>query len=138
MDTIIKNLNYTAEEINDILASVSTKARESELADVKNDLNNLSTYVHEEFKHKTTLAEYGIEDAKIEGDVVTLGGVTIEPLTKNSWEVEKQELLLEIEKLKNRLDILEALGTPDYTLVDSAGNIFASKDGNYFVTKQLN
>ena len=135
MDTIIKNLNYTAEEINDILASVSTKARESELADVKNDLNNLSTYVHEEFKNKTTLAEYGIEDAKIEGDVVTLGGVTIEPLTKNSWEVEKQELLLEIEKLKNRLDILEA---PDYTLVDSAGNIFASKDGKYFVTKQLN
>ena len=135
MDTIIKNLNYTAEEINDILASVSTKARESELADVKNDLNNLSTYVHEEFKNKTTLAEYGIEDAKIEGDVVTLGGVTIEPLTKNSWETEKQELLLEIEKLKNRLDILEA---PDYTLVDSAGNIFASKDGNYFVTKQLN
>ena len=131
----IKNLNYTAEEINDILASVSTKARESELADVKNDLNNLSTYVHEEFKNKTTLAEYGIEDAKIEGDVVTLGGVTIEPLTKNSWETEKQELLLEIEKLKNRLDILEA---PDYTLVDSAGNIFASKDGNYFVTKQLN
>ena len=126
MDTIIKNLNYTAEEINDILASVSTKARESELADVKNDLNNLSTYVHEEFKNKTTLAEYGIEDAKIEGDIVTLGGVTIEPLTKNSWE---------IEKLKNRLDILEA---PDYTLVDSAGNIFASKDGNYFVTKQLN
>ena len=135
MDTIVKNLNYTAEEINDILASVSTKARESELADVKNDLNNLSTYVHEEFKNKTTLAEYGIEDAKIEGDVVTLGGVTIEPLTKNSWETEKQELLLEIEKLKNRLDILEA---PDYTLVDSAGNIFASKDGNYFVTKQLN
>ena len=135
MDTIIKNLNYTAEEINDIRASVSTKARESELADVKNDLNNLSTYVHEEFKNKTTLAEYGIEDAKIEGDIVTLGGVTIEPLTKNSWEVEKQELLLEIEKLKNRLDILEA---PDYTLVDSAGNIFASKDGNYFVTKQLN
>lgn len=135
MDTIIKNLNYTAEEINDILASVSTKARESELADVKNDLNNLSTYVHEEFKNKTTLAEYGIEDAKIEGDIVTLGGVTIEPLTKNSWETEKQELLLEIEKLKNRLDILEA---PDYTLVDSAGNIFASKDGNYFVTKQLN
>lgn len=135
MDTIIKNLNYTAEEINDILASVSTKARESELADVKNDLNNLSTYVHEEFKNKTTLAEYGIEDAKIEGDIVTLGGVTIEPLTKNSWKVEKQELLLEIEKLKNRLDILEA---PDYTLVDSAGNIFASKDGNYFVTKQLN
>lgn len=135
MDTIIKNLNYTAEEINDILASVSTKARESELADVKNDLNNLSTYVHEEFKNKTTLAEYGIEDAKIEGDVVTLGGVTIEPLTKNSWETEKQELLLEIEKLKNRLDILEA---PDYTLVDSAGNIFASIDGNYFVTKQLN
>ena len=131
----IKNLNYTAEEINDILASVSTKARESELADVKNDLNNLSTYVHEEFKNKTTLAEYGIEDAKIEGDIVTLGGVTIEPLTKNSWEVEKQELLLEIEKLKNRLEILEA---PDYTLVDSAGNIFASKDGNYFVTKQLN
>lgn len=131
----IKNLNYTAEEINDILASVSTKAKESELADVKNDLNNLSTYVHEEFKNKTTLAEYGIEDAKIEGDIVTLGGVTIEPLTKNSWEVEKQELLLEIEKLKNRLDILEA---PDYTLVDSAGNIFASKDGNYFVTKQLN
>lgn len=131
----IKNLNYTAEEINDILASVSTKARESELADVKTDLNNLSTYVHEEFKNKTTLAEYGIEDAKIEGDIVTLGGVTIEPLTKNSWEIEKQELLLEIEKLKNRLDILEA---PDYTLVDSAGNIFASKDGNYFVTKQLN
>lgn len=131
----IKNLNYTAEEINDILASVSTKAKESELADVKTDLNNLSTYVHEEFKNKTTLAEYGIEDAKIEGDIVTLGGVTIEPLTKNSWEVEKQELLLEIEKLKNRLDILEA---PDYTLVDSAGNIFASKDGNYFVTKQLN
>ena len=91
--------------------------------------------LNEEFKNKTTLAEYGIEDAKIEGDVVTLGGVTIEPLTKNSWEVEKQELLLEIEKLKNRLDILEA---PDYTLVDSAGNIFASKDGNYFVTKQLN
>ena len=54
---------------------------------------------------------------------------------KASWETEKQELLLEIEKLKNRLDILEA---PDYTLVDSAGNIFASKDGNYFVTKQLN
>ena len=135
MDTIIKNLNYTAEEINDILASVSTKARESELADVKNDLNNLSTYVHEEFKNKTTLAEYGIEDAKIEGDVVTLGGVTIEPLTKNSWEVEKQELLLEIEKLKNRLDILEALETPDNTLVDSEGNIFASKDRNYFVTK---
>lgn len=131
----IKNLNYTAEEINDILASVSTKAKESELADVKTDLNNLSTYVHEEFKNKTTLAEYGIEDAKIEGDIVTLGGVTIEPLTKNSWEIEKQELLLEIEKLKNRLDILEA---PDYTLVDSAGNIFASKDGNYFVTKQLN
>ena len=138
MDSIIKNLNYTAEEINDILASVSTKAKESELADVKNDLNNLSTYVHEEFKNKTTLAEYGIEDAKIEGDIVTLGGVTIEPLTKNSWEVEKQELLLEIEKLKNRLDIFEALETPDNTLVDSEGNIFATKDKNYFVTKQLN
>ena len=61
-----------------------------------------------------------------------MGEVTIEPLTKDSWKTEKQELLLEIEKLKNRLDILEA---PDHTLVDSVGNIFASKDGNYFVTK---
>ena len=47
MGNIIKNLNHTAEEINDILASVSTKAGESELVNVKNDLNNLSTYVHE-------------------------------------------------------------------------------------------
>ena len=47
-------------------------------------------------------------------------------------------ILLEIEKLNNRLDIFEALETPDNTLVDSEGNIFATKDKNYFVTKQLN
>lgn len=81
MDTIIKNLNHTAEEINDILASVSTKVGESELVDVKNDLNNLSTYVHEQFKKKTTLAEYGIEDANISETTITLGENSIDVAT---------------------------------------------------------
>ena len=109
MGNIIKNLNHTAEEINDILASVSTKAGESELVNVKNDLNSLSTYVHEQFKKKTTLAEYGIEDANISETTITLGENSIEVATSEglSQAITDLTALIEEKADKSALAVVE-------------------------------
>ena len=109
MGNIIKNLNHTAEEINDILASVSTKAGESELVNVKNDLNSLSTYVHEEFAKKTTLAEYGIEDANISETTITLGENSIEVATSEglSQAITDLTALIEEKADKSALAVVE-------------------------------
>ena len=70
MDSIIKNLNYSAEETNDILASVSTKARIVDLEEVKLDeleetinslqenLSNFSTNI----QNTHTIDKQGLED----------------------------------------------------------------------------
>ena len=158
MDSIIKNLNYHAEEINDILAAVSTKARIVDLNEVKQDVADMTNLMHDYMEEKntkfeelegvvnsfegrltnlntahetlsenfntksteidsdissineninaansnietlqenvttiqefidterTTLSDYGITDAKIENGIITLGGNTIEPITKH-------------------------------------------------------
>ena len=165
MDSIIKNLNYRAEEVNDILASVSTKAKAADLNDVKVRVEDMITLIHDYMEEKntkfeelegvvnsfegrltnlntahetlsenfntksteidekfasidsdissineninttnsnigtlqenvttiqefidterTTLSDYGITDAKIENGIITLGGNTIEPITKH-------------------------------------------------------
>ena len=165
MDSIIKNLNYHAEEINDILAAVSTKARIVDLNEVKQDVADMTNLIHDYMEEKntkfeelegvvdsfevrltnlstthetlsenfntksteidekfasidsdissineninttnsnigtlqenvttiqefinterTTLSDYGITDAKIENGIITLGGNTIEPITKH-------------------------------------------------------
>ena len=203
MDNLIKNLNYSAEETNDILASVATKASNIALQEVKQNVVNISEYIEEyeadtntkfeELKvtidsfqenlttlstNLTTLSNSFAEqsnsiegkfaeinsnissteesinnnikglktqlqttDSNINDLLAAVRGLTTkieEKVDKSDLEAAKQELLLEIEKLNNRLDIFEALETPDNTLVDSEGNIFATKDKNYFVTKQLN
>lgn len=203
MDNLIKNLNYSAEETNDILASVATKASNIALQEVKQNVVNISEYIEEyetdtntkfeELKvtidsfqeNLTTLStdlttlsnSFAEQSNSIEGKFAEINsnissteesinnnikglktqlqttdsnindllaavrGLTTkieEKVDKSDLEAAKQELLLEIEKLNNRLDIFEALETPDNTLVDSEGNIFATKDKNYFVTKQLN
>ena len=203
MDNLIKNLNYSAEETNDILASVATKASNIALQEVKQNVVNISEYIEEyeadtntkfeELKvtidsfqenlttlstNLTTLSDSFTEkynkiedkfaeinsnissteesinnnikglktqlqttDSNINDLLAAVRGLTTkieEKVDKSDLEAAKQELLLEIEKLNNRLDIFEALETPDNTLVDSEGNIFATKDKNYFVTKQLN
>ena len=203
MDNLSKNLNYSAEETNDILASVATKASNIALQEVKQNVVNISEYIEEyeadtntkfeELKvtidsfqeNLTTLStdlttlsnSFAVESNSIEGKFAEINsnissteesinnnikglktqlqttdsnindllaavrGLTTkieEKVDKSDLEAAKQELLLEIEKLNNRLDIFEALETPDNTLVDSEGNIFATKDKNYFVTKQLN
>ena len=203
MDNLIKNLNYSAEETNDILASVATKASNIALQEVKQNIVNISEYIEEyqadtntkfeelkvtidsfqenlttlstnlttlsdsftekynkiedkftEINSKISSTEESINnnikglktqlqttDSNINDLLAAVRGLTTkieEKVDKSDLEAAKQELLLEIEKLKNRLDIFEALETPDNTLVDSEGNIFATKDKNYFVTKQLN
>ena len=203
MDNLIKNLNYSAEETNDILASVATKASNIALQEVKQNVVNISEYIEEyeadtntkfeELKvtidsfqenlttlstNLTTLSDSFTEkynkiedkfteinsnissteesinnnikglktqlqttDSNINDLLAAVRGLTTkieEKVDKSDLEAAKQELLLEIEKLNNRLDIFEALETPDNTLVDSEGNIFATKDRNYFITKQLN
>ena len=47
MDNLIKNLNYSAEETNDILASVATKASNIALQEVKQNVVNISEYIEE-------------------------------------------------------------------------------------------
>lgn len=202
MDNLIKNLNYSAEETNDILASVATKASNIDLQEVEQNVANMyssikdqeentnnkfeelkvaidsfqenlttisttCTALSESFTEKSNSIEdkfteinskiSSIEtinsniaglntqlqtiDLKIDNLLEAVKGLTTkieEKVDKSDLATAKQDLLLEIEKLNNRLDILEALETPDNTLVDSEGNIFASKDRNYFVTKQLN
>lgn len=164
MDNLIKNLNYSAEETNDILASVATKASNIALQEVKQNVVNISEYIEEyEADTNTKFAEInsnissteesinnnikGLKtqlqttDSNINDLLAAVRGLTTkieEKVDKSDLEAAKQELLLEIEKLNNRLDIFEALETPDNTLVDSEGNIFATKDRNYFITKQLN
>lgn len=199
MDNLIKNLNYSAEETNDILASVATKASNIALQEVKQNVVNISEYIEEyeadtntkfeelkvtidSFQENlttlstdlTTLSDSFTEKSneikdkftEINSNIVginnnivglktqlqttnsnindlleTVRGLTTkieEKVDKSDLGAAKQELLLEIEKLNNRLDIFEALETPDNTLVDSEGNIFATKDRNYFITKQLN
>ena len=203
MDNLIKNLNYSAEETNDILASVATKASNIALQEVKQNVVNISEYIEEyeadtntkfeelkvtidsfqenltalstnlttlsdsftekynkiedkftEINSKISSTEESINnnikglktqlqttDSNINDLLATVRGLTTKiekKVDKSDLEAAKQELLLEIEKLNNRLDIFEALETPDNTLVDSEGNIFATKDRNYFITKQLN
>ena len=203
MDNLIKNLNYSAEETNDILASVATKASNIALQEVKQNVVNISEYIQEyeadtntkfeelkvtidsfqenlttlstnlttlsdsftekynkiedkftEINSKISSTEESINnnikglktqlqttDSNINVLLAAVRGLTTkieEKVDKSDLEAAKQELLLEIEKLNNRLDIFEALETPDNTLVDSEGNIFATKDRNYFITKQLN
>lgn len=199
MDNLIKNLNYSAEEINDILASVATKASNIALQEVKQNVVNISGYIEEyeadtitKFEElKVTIDSFQENLTTLSTDLTTLSnsfteksneiedkfteinsnivgindnivglktqlqttdlnisnlleavrGLTTkieEKVDKPDLEAAKQELLIEIEKLNNRLDIFEALETPDNTLVDSEGNIFATKDRNYFITKQLN
>lgn len=164
MDNLIKNLNYSAEETNDILASVVTKASNIALQEVKQNVVNISEYIEEyEADTNTKFAEInsnissteesinnnikGLKtqlqttDSNINDLLAAVRELTTkieEKVDKSDLEAAKQELLLEIEKLNNRLDIFEALETPDNTLVDSEGNIFATKDRNYFITKQLN
>ena len=210
MDNLIKNLNYSAEETNDILASVATKASNIALQEVKQNVVNISEYIEEyetdtntkfeelkvtidsfqenlttlstnlttlsdsftekynkiedkftEINSKISSTEESINsnikgindnivglktqlqttDSNINDLLAAVRGLTTkieEKVDKSDLEAAKQELLLEIEKLNNRLDIFEALETPDNTLVDSEGNIFATKDRNYFITKQLN
>ena len=203
MDNLIKNLNYSAEETNDILASVATKASNIALQEVKQNVVNISEYIEEyeadtntkfeELKvtidsfqenlttlstNLTTLSDSFTEkynkiedkfaeinsnissteesinnnikglktqlqttDLKIDNLLEAIEGLTTkieEKVDKSDLDTAKQDLLLEIEKLNNRLDIFEALETSDNTLVDSEGNIFATKDRNYFITKQLN
>lgn len=147
MPDIVKNLNYSAEEINDILASVSTKARTVDLEEVRQDVAYMTNLMHDYMEEKntkfeelegtvgsfqeqltnlstnhttlsenfttksteidekftsidsdissineditgkadiaTTLAGYGILDAKIEGGVITLGEQSITPITEH-------------------------------------------------------
>ena len=47
MDNLIKNLNYSAEETNDILALVATKASNIALQEVKQNVVNISEYIEE-------------------------------------------------------------------------------------------
>lgn len=168
MDNLIKNLNYSAEETNDILASVATKASNIALQEVEQNVVNISEHIEEyeadtnnkiedkftEINSKISSTEESINnnikglktqlqttDSNINDLLAAVRGLTTkieEKVDKSDLEAAKQELLLEIEKLNNRLDIFEALETPDNTLVDSEGNIFATKDRNYFITKQLN
>ena len=203
MDNLIKNLNYSAEETNDILASVATKASNIALQEVEQNVVNISEHIEEyeadtntkfeelkvtidsfqenlttlstdlttlsdsftekynkiedkftEINSKISSTEESINnnikglktqlqttDSNINDLLAAVRGLTTkieEKVDKSDLEAAKQELLLEIEKLSNRVDIFEALETPDNTLVDSEGNIFATKDKNYFITKQLN
>lgn len=115
MPDIIKNLNYSAEEINDILGSVSTKAGTTDLEEVRQDVTGMTNFIYDYMEEKntkfaeidekftnidssissineditgkadiaTTLAGYGIIDAKIEEGVITLGEQTITPITEH-------------------------------------------------------
>lgn len=129
---IIKNLNYSANEINDILASVSAKASDADLTVVKTDLNNLTTLFQDYAAEKTTLADYGITDAKIKDGTITLGANQITPVTSSDLQALRTELLDLIVQLQKALDISNA---PDKALVDSEGNVFILKDGESFITK---
>lgn len=57
MPDIIKNLNYSAEETNDILASVSTKARDIDLKEVKQDVANMTNLIHDYMEEKNAKFE---------------------------------------------------------------------------------
>lgn len=130
MGNIIKNLNHTAEEINDILASVSTKAGESELVNVKNDLNSLSTYVHEQFKKKTTLAEYGIEDANISETTITLGENSIDVATATALNTTVNDLTSLIETNEQNISNLQTeLGNLESRVVTIEGKTTISDYG---------
>lgn len=52
MPDIVKNLNYSAEEINDILASVSTKVRTVDLEEVKQDVADMTNLIHDYMEEK--------------------------------------------------------------------------------------
>lgn len=187
MDNLIKNLNYSAEETNDILASVATKASNIALQEVKQNVVNISEYIEEyeadtnnKFEElKVTIGSFQENLTTLSTDLTTLSNSFAEKYNKiedkfaeinsnissteesinnnikglktqlQTTDLKIDNLLKAIEglttkieekvdKLNNRLDIFEALETPDNTLVDSEGNIFATKDRNYFITKQLN
>ena len=142
MPDIIKNLNYSAEEINDMLGSVSTKAGTTDLEEVRQDVTGMTNLIHDYMEEKntkfaeidekftsidsaissinenitgkadiaTTLAGYGILDAKIEEGVITLGGQSITPITEHQDVSGKadsskiQELEQKISDLTDRLN----------------------------------
>lgn len=83
MDSTIKNLNYRAEEVNDILASVSTKAKAADLNEVKVRVEDMITLIHDYMEEKNTKFEEleGVVDS-FEGRLTNLS-TTHETLSEN-------------------------------------------------------
>ncbi len=137
MDTI-KNLNYTADEINNILAAVELKATTSDIESLQKEINDLSELVGV----RTTLEAYGITDAKIENGVITLGDNKITPATSDELKETNDEvdsLKKDLEALTTQVDVLQnvvdILIAPSGTFLDFDGSVLETKDDEYFTTK---
>lgn len=137
MDTI-KNLNYTADEINNILAAVELKATTSDIESLQKEINDLSELVGV----RTTLEAYGITDAKIENGVITLGDNKITPATSDGLKETNEEvdsLKKDLEALTTQVDVLQnvvdILIAPSGTFLDFDGSVLETKDDEYFTTK---
>ncbi len=72
-------------------------------------VNGINTNIAKKADKATTLAGYGITDAKIAGGVITLGGNTITPLTQH------QDISGKVDKVSGK-----GLSTHDYTDADKA------------------
>lgn len=137
MDTI-RNLNYTADEINTILAAVSLKATTSEVESLQKEFEDLANLV----ENRTTLEDYGITDAKIEDGVITLGNSIITPAAANELKETKDEvdgLKKDLETLTAQVnvlqDVVDILIAPSGTFLDSEGNALETINNEYFTTK---
>ena len=100
MDSIIKNLNYSAEETNDILASVSTKARIVDLEEVKQDVNNLTNLINTYMQNKDTKLDELEETINSLQENLSNFSTNIQ----NTHTTDKQGLEDKISDLTNRLN----------------------------------
>ena len=100
MDSIIKNLNYSAEETNDILASVSTKAGIVDLEEVKQDVNNLTNLINTYMQDKDTKLDELEETINSLQENLSNFSINIQ----NTHTIDKQELEEKISDLTDKLN----------------------------------
>ena len=90
MPDIVKNLNYSAEEINDILASVSTKARAADLEEVKQDVADMTNLMHDYMEEKNTKFDELEETVGSFEDQLTNLSTLSENFTTKSTEIDEK------------------------------------------------
>ncbi len=105
-DGVINKFNEIVAFLDGIADS---KTLEGLLGDIATQIGAVKTTAEGKQSPATTLAGYGITDAKIAGGVITLGGSTITPLTAH------QDISGKVDKVEGK-----GLSTNDYTAADKA------------------